>query len=119
MKVFHPRATNEGRGVWVPAFAGTTRWEASRLLIPRIEFFARGGRRGHVVGTRAVRTAPPARETFAVASAFISARSAVHLRLRSGDEGRQAIDAAGIGNHRLRLVLRLRTVLALDALNSL
>src|SRR6185312_8009304 len=41
---------------------------------------------------------------------------AIHLRLRAGDEGGQAIDAAGIGNHRLRLglrlLLRLRTVLA-------
>ena len=64
-----------------------------------------------------MRTASPARETFTAATAFISAGRAVHLRLRSGDEGRQTVDAAGIGNHRLRLGLRLilwlRTVLAL------
>ena len=35
------------------------------LLIPRIEIFARGGRRGHAVGTRAMRPAAPARETLA------------------------------------------------------
>ena len=64
-----------------------------------------------------MRTAAPARETFTAAIAFESGR-AVHLRLRAGDEGRQAIDAAGIGNHRLRLrlrrlILRLRTMLAM------
>ena len=50
-------------------------------------------------------------------TAFETAGRAIHLRLRSGDEGGQAIDAAGIGNHRLRLglrlILRLRTMLAL------
>ena len=75
------------------------------------------GRRGHAFGTRAVRPAAPARETFAATTAFETAGRAVHLRLRSGDEGRQAIDAAVIGNHRLRLglrlILRLRTMLAL------
>ncbi|KRQ13224.1 hypothetical protein AOQ71_14825 [Bradyrhizobium manausense] len=35
------------------------------------------------------------------------------LRLRAGDEGRQAIDAAGIGDDRLRLVLRLRLLVIL------
>ena len=65
-----------------------------------------------------MRPAAPARETFAAATAFISsAGRAVHLRLRSGDEGGQAIDAAGIGDHRLRLrlrlILRLRTMLAI------
>ena len=66
-----------------------------------------------------MRPAAPARETFTAAIAFEAGR-AVHLRLRSGDEGRQAIDAAGIGNHRLRLglrlILRLRTMLALFAM---
>ncbi len=53
------------------------------------------------------------------AAFFKSAGCAIHLRLRAGDEGGQAIDAAGIGNHRLRLrlglrlILRLRTMLAL------
>ena len=54
-----------------------------------------------------MRPAAPARETFAAAIAFETARRTIHLRLRSGDERRQAIDAAGIGNHRLRLGLRL------------
>src|SRR5216117_298224 len=70
-----------------------------RLLIPRIEIFAGGGRRGHALGTRAMRPAAPARETLAAAALFIP---------------------AGVGNHRLRLrlrlILRLRTRLALLAL---
>src|SRR5438445_11210173 len=90
------------------------------LLIPRIEIFAGGGRCGHAVGTRAMRPAAPARETFAATALFISAGRAIHLRLRAGDEGGQAVDAAGIGNHwlrlGLRLILRLRTMLALLAL---
>src|SRR5438552_3775367 len=91
----------------------------SYLLISLIEIFARagGGRRHVVVGTRSVRPAAPARETFAAATAFEPAGSAVRLRLRPGDEGGQTIDAAGIGNHRLRLglrlILRLRAMLAL------
>lgn len=36
-----------------------------------------------------------------------AARGGAGLRLRAGDEGRQAIDIAGIGDDRLRLVLRL------------
>src|SRR6478672_2980290 len=65
-----------------------------------------------------MRPAAPARETFAATTTlFISAGRAIHLRLRAGDEGGQAIDTAGIRNHRLRLglrlILRLRTVLAL------
>ena len=63
-----------------------------------------------------MRPAAPARETFAAAALFKSAGRAIHLRLRAGDEGGQAIDAAGVGNHRLRLglrlILRLRTMLA-------
>ena len=65
-----------------------------------------------------MRPATPARETLAATTAlFISARGAIHLRLRAGDEGGQAIDAAIVGNHRLRLrlrlILRLRTVLTI------
>ena len=90
--------------------------KTSYLLIPRIEIFAGGGRRGHALGTRAMRPAAPARETLAATAPFKSAGRAIHLRLRAGDEGGQAIDAAGIGNHRLRLglrlILRLRTMLA-------
>ena len=64
-----------------------------------------------------MRPAAPARETFAAATAFEPAGGAIHLRLRSGDEGGQAVDAASVGNHRLRLglrlILRLRAVLAM------
>jgi hypothetical protein len=65
-----------------------------------------------------MRPATPARETLtATTTFFISTGRAVHLRLRAGDEGGQAIDAAAIGNHGLRLwlrlILRLRTVLAI------
>ena len=63
-----------------------------------------------------MRPAAPAREAVAVAAtiAFIAASAAIDLRLRSGDERRQAIDAAVVRDHglRLRLILRLRTVLA-------
>src|SRR6478752_3715846 len=63
-----------------------------------------------------MRPAAAARETFATAALFISTRRAIHLRLWAGDEGGQAIDAAGVGDHRLRLglrlILRLRTMLA-------
>ncbi len=63
-----------------------------------------------------MRPAAPARETLTATALFISAGRAIHLRLRAGDEGGQAIDTAGIGNHRLRLglrlILRLRTMLA-------
>src|SRR5438132_13731362 len=63
-----------------------------------------------------MRPAAPARETLTATALFVTAGRAIHLRLRAGDEGGQAIDAAGVGNHRLRLglrlILRLRTVLA-------
>ncbi len=53
-------------------------------------------------------------------AAFEAAWAATDLRLRSGDERRQAIDAAAVGNHRLRLglrlKLRLRTMLAMLAM---
>src|SRR3954468_9168216 len=63
-----------------------------------------------------MRPAAPARETFATAALFKAAGRAIHLRLRAGDEGGQAIDTTGVGDHRLRLglrlILRLRTMLA-------
>ena len=63
-----------------------------------------------------MRPATPARKTLAATALFKSAGSAIHLRLWAGDEGGQAIDAAGIGNHRLglglRLILRLGAMLA-------
>src|SRR5712672_4227832 len=99
---------------------GGKRKRVSYLLIPRIEIVARAGRSGHVVvGTWAVRPAAPARETVTAAIAFETAGRAVHLRLRPGDEGGQAIDAAGIGNHRLRLGLGLRLILRLRAMLAL
>ena len=91
---------------------------ASRyLLIPRIEIFARAGPAaacprdaGHVAGGAG------AGNVHRRHGPLLPAGRAIHLRLRAGDEGGQAIDAAGIGNHRLRpglrLILRLRTVLA-------
>src|SRR5258705_3702681 len=83
-------------------------------FIPRIEIVARGGRRGHAFGTRAMGPAPPPRKTFA-ATALEIARAAIDLRLRPGDEGRQAIDADIIRDDRLRLrlKLRLRTMFAM------
>src|SRR5260370_34223426 len=91
------------------------------LLIPRIEIVARRRGRGHAFGTRTVRPAAPAREALA-ATALETARAAIDLRLRSGDEGGQAIDADIIRDHRLRLrlwlrlKLRLRTMLAMGGM---
>jgi hypothetical protein len=56
----------------------------------------------------------------ALAATFEAAAIAVELRLRAGDEGRQAVDAAIIGDHglrlrRLRLILRLWPVFALTS----
>src|SRR6202035_400799 len=90
------------------------------LLVPRIEIVAARNCRGHAFGTRAVRPAAPAREALALATVE-AARGATDLRLRSGDERRQPVDAGIIRNHRLRLrlglwlrlKLRLRTVLAM------
>ena len=63
-----------------------------------------------------MRPAAPARKAFAATAAFKVALAAIDLRLRAGDEGGQAIDA--VGDHWLRLrlrrlILRLRTMLAL------
>ena len=67
-----------------------------------------------------MRPAPAPRKAVALAAGFIAARAAVDLRLRSGDERRQAIDAAGVCDHRLglrlRLILRLRAVFAVALL---
>ena len=60
-----------------------------------------------------MRPSAPARE--AITTAAIALIAAIELRrLRSGDERRQAIDAARVRHHRLglRLILRLRTMLA-------
>src|SRR5258706_13618863 len=84
------------------------------LLISRIEIVARGARRGHAFGTRAMGPAPPPWKTLA-ATALEFARAAIDLRLRPGDKGRQAIDADIIRDDRLwlRLKLRLRTMFAM------
>jgi len=63
-----------------------------------------------------VRAPPTSRKTLGPLTAFESARAAIDLRLRSSDERGQAIDAAGIGNDRLGLWLRLRLVLRLRAM---
>jgi hypothetical protein len=112
--VLVPSSTATGRGVFQTRRprAGTTAMPRALLLIPRIEIFARRqARHAADAGLRRL----PARKTRA-ATTFISAGRAIHLRLRSGDEGGQAINAACIGNHRLRLglglILRLRPVLA-------
>src|SRR5689334_21183226 len=59
-----------------------------------------------------MRTAPPARETLAAGMPLVASGAAVDLRLRAGDEGRQAIDC-GIIRLRLllRRILRLRTMM--------
>src|SRR6185437_10543868 len=91
------------------------------LLIPGIEILARtgSGRLRHAFGARAaMRTSSAPREALATAIAFISP-AAIDLRLRTGDEGGQAVDAAIVRRHRLRLrlrrILRLRAMLALAA----
>jgi hypothetical protein len=98
-----------------PRFRGDDEFKDRYLLISRIEIVAGPGRCGHALGARAVRSATTARETFAAGIAF-KTRGAVHLRLRAGNEGRQAIDAAGVRDNRLRLglrlILRLRPVFA-------
>jgi hypothetical protein len=79
------------------------------------EIVAGSGRSSLALGARAVmRPAASPRETFASAAiaSFEAARSAVRLRrLRAGDEGRQAVDIAGVGDDRLRLVRRLRLLI--------
>jgi len=100
---------------------GTTGHRKTCLLIPRIEIFARFDRLSHAFGPRAMRRPAPApRKAIALGTGFISARAAIDLRLRSGDERRQAIDPAGVCDHRLglrlRLILRLRAVFAVALL---
>src|SRR6185437_14546389 len=97
-------------------------WIATRLLfVARIGVFARSGLlrlRNPAVGPWAMRTSPAPRIT--LAAAFKAVATAIDLRLRTGDERGQAVDAAAIvRDHRLglllrfRLILRLRPVLAL------
>ena len=60
-----------------------------------------------------MRPAAPPREALAATTiaSFQAARRTGRLRLRAGDEGRQAVDIAGIGDDRLRLVRRLRLLI--------
>ena len=60
-----------------------------------------------------MRPPPATREAFAAAIALIAARITIDLRLRASDERRQSIDAAGVGDHWLRLRLGLRLILRL------
>src|SRR5665213_2531774 len=99
-----------------------SRKERCVLLVPRIEIVGAGYCGcGHAVGARAMRPAAAAWEALALTGIETAGRCA-DLRLRSGDERRQPVDAGIIRNHRLRLgllqlrlwlKLRLRTVLAM------
>jgi len=64
-----------------------------------------------------VRAPAASRKTLRPLTAFEGACAAIDLRLRSGNKGGQAIDAAGVRDDRLglwlRLVLRLRAMFAL------
>jgi hypothetical protein len=64
-----------------------------------------------------MRAPAASRKTLSPLTAFEGACAAIDLRLRSGNEGGQPIDAAGVRNNRLglwlRLVLRLRAMFAL------
>ena len=62
-----------------------------------------------------MRPAAPPRVALAAAIALEAAGAAADLRLRSGDEGGQAVDADVVWNHRLRLRLGLRLKLRLAA----
>ena len=62
-----------------------------------------------------MRAAAPPREALA-ATAFEAARAAIDLRLRSGDERRQAINADVVRDYRLLLRLWLRLKLGLRAM---
>lgn len=63
-----------------------------------------------------MRATPAAWKAFAFALAAIALEAAVDLRLRSGDEGGQAIDAATVRRRRLRLLILRLVALALLAM---
>ncbi|CCE11159.1 membrane hypothetical protein [Bradyrhizobium sp. STM 3843] len=91
-------------------------------LFAGVEIVARRRRRRGCSFSRArgVRAAAPPR--IALATTFEAGRRVRDLRLRAGDEGRQAVDAA-VGDHGLRLrlglILRLRTLAKLARLPGL
>lgn len=70
-----------------------------------------------------MRPATPARKTIAATATLKTSLAAIDLRLRAGDERGQPVDAAIVGDHRLRLrlrlILRLRTMLAIALLARL
>lgn len=77
-----------------------------RLFISRSEIVAGRSRAcGHAFRTRPVRTTATSRESFAFAAIAAFEAATIDLRLRPGDEGRQAIDAAIVRNGGLRLLL--------------
>src|SRR4051812_36590258 len=79
--------------------------KAFNRLFAGVEVFAgRRGRDRRRFGAGAMRPAPPPRVT--LATRFEGGRRIRDLRLRSGDERRQAVDA-GIGDYRLWLRLWL------------
>lgn len=79
-----------------------------RLFISRSEIVAGRSRAcGHAFRTRPMRTTATSGKSFAFAAIALEAAT-IDLRLRPGDEGRQAIDAAIIRNGRLRLLLKWR-----------
>ena len=85
--------------------------KAFNRLFAGVEVFAgRRGRGRRRFGARAMRPAPPPRVT--LATRFEGGRRIRDLRLRSGDERRQAVDA-GIGDYRLWLRLWLWLILRL------
>lgn len=63
-----------------------------------------------------MRATPAARKAFAFALATTAIEAAVDLRLRSGDEGGQAIDAATVRRRGLRLLILRLVALALLAM---
>jgi hypothetical protein len=76
------------------------------LFVARIEVVAGNGR-CKSFRPRGVRAPAASRKTLRPFTAFERARAAIDLRLRPGNEGGQAIDAAGVCNDRLGLWLRL------------
>src|ERR1700722_8959437 len=90
------------------------------LFISRGEIVAgRSRARGRSFRARSVRrTTAPSRESFAFAAIALEAAT-IDLRLRSGDEGGQAIDAASIRNRRLRLLLKWRLAALLAVFSRL
>ena len=89
--------------------ARSARERAGLAIVAGIEIVAgSSGRRSHALWTRPMRATATARKAFALAFPAITVEAAVDLRLRSGDEGGQAIDAAIVRHRRLRrLILRL------------